>query len=70
MVSGNDPSEDDRNAFFQAGAEDFWVKPVSAQQIESLTAGCVTGCHMPGSDLAATPRDQTSGGGSSREKWT
>ena len=39
MLSGNDPSDDDRNTFLQAGAADFWVKPVSARQIESLIAG-------------------------------
>jgi len=37
MLSGNDPSDNDRNTFLEAGAADFWVKPVSARQIESLT---------------------------------
>ena len=37
MLSGNDPSDDERNIFLQAGAAAFWVKPVSARQIESLT---------------------------------
>ena len=36
MLSGNDPSEDDRNLFLQAGAAAFWVKPVTAHQIQSL----------------------------------
>lgn len=54
MVSGNDPSEDDRKTFFQAGAEDFWVKPLSARQIELLTKASVDSvdypCGLPGVD--------------------
>ena len=69
MVSGNDPSEDDRKTFLQSGAEDFWVKPVSARQIELLTAGCVTGCHMPAQIWPPRLAIKLLDGATSREKW-
>jgi hypothetical protein len=43
MLSGNDPSDDDRNTFLQAGAADFWVKPVTARQIEWLITSMAAG---------------------------
>ena len=47
-----------------------WHLPREARsRLERSVEACIghvsraAGCHMPGSDLAATPRDQTSGGG-------
>lgn len=37
MVSGNEPSDAERDAFQQAGADGFWVKPITTRQLATLT---------------------------------
>ena len=37
IVSGNEPTPEERDAFLQTGADKYWVKPITAKQIQTLS---------------------------------